>query len=115
MTRSPSMNGALYALLCLCLMSSQTVEARVEIASEGWTLIGDLVTPDNRMPHAFVLLLHKAAGDRSAYTVMAEALASRPCVSICVGTEKVRISGRLIQISVDTWMRTTQRSSVTSN
>ena len=63
-------------------MPARTAETRIEIESEGWTLIGDLVTPDDRSPGAFALLLHKAAGDRSAYAVMADALASRDIASL---------------------------------
>jgi pimeloyl-ACP methyl ester carboxylesterase len=63
-------------------VTAQTAEDRLEIASEGWTLIGDLVVPDDQSPNAIALLLHKAAGDRSDYAVMAEALAARDIASL---------------------------------
>jgi len=74
--------GLLSSLLCICLMQAQAAETRIEIASQGWTLIGDLVTPDDQSPVAYALLLHKAAGDRRVYAVMAEALAARGIASL---------------------------------
>ena len=57
-------------------------DARIEIESEGWVLVGDLVVPDNGAPRAFALLLHKAAGDRSAYEEMSGTLAAGGIASL---------------------------------
>lgn len=57
-------------------------DALVRIDSEGWSLVGDLTTPDAGPVRAFALLLHKAAGDRHAYVAMAESLAERGIASL---------------------------------
>jgi len=74
--------GLIFALLFSAMMSARAADLRVEIDSEGWTLVGDLTTPESTPPNAFALLLHKAAGDRTAYVAMAEALATRGIASL---------------------------------
>ena len=77
---------ALKALICTLLLASmvsvQAEETSLEIDSNGWALIGDVVTPDSQPARAFALLFHKAAGDRGAYVQMAEALADRGIASL---------------------------------
>jgi len=68
-------------LLVLCLISTHSnADTAITIESDGWQLIGDLSVPDS--PVAFALLLHKAAGDRSAYDEMARILAEKDIASI---------------------------------
>jgi dienelactone hydrolase len=71
-----------FAVLITATMTAQADDVRVEIASEGWTLVGDLTTPETTSLKAFALLLHKAAGDRRAYVTMAEAMAARGIASL---------------------------------
>ena len=75
-------NGLIFALLLTAMMSAHGEDNRIEIDSEGWTLIGDLTTPEAEPLTAFALLLHKAAGDRKAYVTMAEAMAARGIASL---------------------------------
>jgi dienelactone hydrolase len=74
--------GFFFALLFAAMLSARADDVRVEIDSEGWSLVGDLTTPDTAPPKAFALLLHKAAGDRKAYITMAEALAASGIASL---------------------------------
>jgi pimeloyl-ACP methyl ester carboxylesterase len=68
-------------LLALCLISTHSnADTAITIDSDGWQLQGDLAKPDS--PVAFAILLHKAAGDRSAYNEMARVLAERSIASI---------------------------------
>lgn len=64
------------------MMPARAGDVRVEISSGGWTLVGDLTTPETMSLNAFALLLHKAAGDRKAYVAMAEAMAARGIASL---------------------------------
>ncbi len=57
-------------------------ETRVAILSDGWELIGDLRLPDADGPVPAVLMLHKAAGDRTEYVDLAEHLAARGIASL---------------------------------
>jgi hypothetical protein len=74
--------GLIFAFLFTGMVSAYGEDIRVEIDSEGWTLIGDLTTPESQPPTAFALLFHKAAGDRKAYVTMAEAMAVRGIASL---------------------------------
>ena len=74
--------GFFFALLFAAMLSARADDVRVEIDSEGWTLVGDLTTPDTTSLNAFALLLHKAAGDRKAYVTMAEAMAAKGIASL---------------------------------
>jgi pimeloyl-ACP methyl ester carboxylesterase len=75
-------NRFLFALLFAAVVSARADDVRLEIDSEGWTLVGDLTTPESTPPKAFALLLHKAGGDREAYATMAEAAAARGIASL---------------------------------
>lgn len=55
---------------------------RVELDSEGWKLVGDLLVPESRDPVPAVLLLNKAAGDRTVYETLAHRLASQGVASL---------------------------------
>jgi dienelactone hydrolase len=72
----------IFALLLTAMMSAHGDDTRIEIDSDGWTLIGDLTTPEAEPATAFALLLHKAAGDRKPYVTMAEAMAARGIASL---------------------------------
>lgn len=64
---------------------AQTVgdrETRVIIDSDGWQLVGDLRLPASERPVPAVLMLNKAAGDRSAYRELARQLAARGVASL---------------------------------
>lgn len=74
--------GLCIGLLFAAMMSARADDVRVEIDSEGWTLVGDLTTPETMPPGSFAILLHKAAGDRKAYVTMAEAMATRGIASL---------------------------------
>jgi dienelactone hydrolase len=74
--------GLIFALLFAVVTSAHGDDVRIEIDSEGWTLIGDLTVPATEPLTAFALLLHKAAGDRKPYVTMAEAMADRGIASL---------------------------------
>lgn len=57
-------------------------ETRVIVESDGWELVGDLVLPESDVPVPAVLLLNKAAGDRTVYRELAEHLAARGVASL---------------------------------
>lgn len=57
-------------------------EQPLALTSEGWTLHGDLATPGEGQAMAFALLLHKAAGNRTAYAEMAHAMAEMNIASL---------------------------------
>ena len=76
--------GFFFVFLFTAMISAQADDVRVEIDSEGWTLVGDLTTPESGSLNAFALLLHKAAGNRTAYVAMAEAMATRGIASLRV-------------------------------
>lgn len=54
----------------------------VTIPSDGWQLHGDLQLPQTSGPAPVAVLLHKAAGSRSAYAGLARALADRGVASL---------------------------------
>jgi dienelactone hydrolase len=56
--------------------------SRVVIESDGWHLVGDLLLPAAGRPLPGVLMLNKAAGDRSAYREFADQLAARGVASL---------------------------------
>lgn len=62
---------------------AQDVE-RLEIASDGWALVGELTRPWESEPRAFALLLHKAAGDRRVYAALAHSLAEAGIASLAM-------------------------------
>jgi dienelactone hydrolase len=74
------------ALLCLAIpalaQSSFASEARIEVASDGWRLIGDLNLPVAGNPLPAVLMLNQAAGNRNAYVELARYLADRGIASL---------------------------------
>jgi dienelactone hydrolase len=61
-----------------------TADHPVTIHSDGWALRADLQLPTSGRTRAFAILLHKAAGDRSAYAQMAEAMARSDIASLRV-------------------------------
>lgn len=68
-------------LFALCVISTHSnADTAITIDSNGWQLKGDLSVPDS--PVAFAILLHKAAGDRSAYNEMVKVLAKHSIASI---------------------------------
>ncbi len=75
-------------VVCLLLVfacssrSTGAQQTRVTIPSQGWQLIGDLVMPVSERPVPAVLLLNKAAGDRSVYRDLAADLAERGMASL---------------------------------
>ncbi len=54
----------------------------IRIQSDDWILHGDLQLPASGPARAFAILLHKAAGNRSAYTQMAETMAGSGIASL---------------------------------
>jgi dienelactone hydrolase len=82
-------SGRIRVLLATLLISTAPdVDAQVAadqaitIHSDGWALRGDLGLPESSPARAFAILLHKAAGDRSAYAQMAETLANSGIASL---------------------------------
>jgi dienelactone hydrolase len=63
----------------ICAETRQTKQEpateRVTIESGEWKIVGDLVLPRSVAPLAVVILLNKAAGDRTAYVGLADQLA----------------------------------------
>jgi len=62
----------------------QTEPARsiVQVHSDGWRLVGDLLLPVSDHPVAAVLMLNQAAGDREVYAGLAQELARRGVASL---------------------------------
>jgi dienelactone hydrolase len=61
----------------------QPTETRVTVDSDGWQLVGDLVRPgEGRGAIPAVLLLNRAAGDRTVYVDLAMQLARRGIASL---------------------------------
>jgi len=58
------------------------VESTVTVHSGDWELIGDLSVPDSNEPLPVVLMLNKAADNRTAYEGMARALDDRNIASL---------------------------------
>lgn len=59
-------------------------ETRVEIESDGWKLIGDLLIPSDKDSLPIVLMLNKAMGDRKVYKELANELAKKGIASLRV-------------------------------
>lgn len=57
---------------------------QITIHSDRWTLRGDLQLPVSSPARAFAILLHKAAGNRSAYAQMAESMPENGIASLRV-------------------------------
>jgi dienelactone hydrolase len=57
-------------------------ESTVNVASGDWVLVGDLSLPESSERVPVVLMLNKAAGDRTAYEDMARALDDRNIASL---------------------------------
>lgn len=57
-------------------------EHRVVVENDGWQLVGDLLLPASEDPLPAVLLLNKAAGDRTVYRDLAHHLAIRGIASL---------------------------------
>lgn len=61
---------------------ANTAEATVTVASGDWELIGDLSVPDTGTSFAVVLMFNQAAGTRTDYEGMANALDERGVASL---------------------------------
>jgi dienelactone hydrolase len=59
-------------------------DEQIVVRSDGWTLHADLQVPAYGTVRAFAVLFHKAAGNRSAYTQMADAMAKSGIASLRV-------------------------------
>jgi len=59
-----------------------TADQPITIQSDGWALRADLQFPVGGPARAFAILLHKAAGNRSAYAQMAESMARSGIASL---------------------------------
>ena len=57
-------------------------ESTVNVPSGDWVLVGDLSLPESSERAPVVLMLNKAAGDRTAYEDMARALDDRNIASL---------------------------------
>jgi dienelactone hydrolase len=67
------------------LPSAQSaLDQQITIPGTGWKLIADLRLPEGKTTRTFAVLLHKAAGDRSAYLQMAQAMAENGVASLRV-------------------------------
>lgn len=76
-------------LLCsaivVCSVAAHGAHAetfRVVVNSQGWKLVGDLHLPDSREAVPAVLMLNKAAGDRTSYRDLARHLSDRGVASL---------------------------------
>jgi len=75
-----SVSRLLLQALLVVLAATQPAraqETRIELEIGGWRLVGDLLLPAGEGPHPTVLLLHKAAGNRTAFRDLAVHLAAR--------------------------------------
>ncbi len=82
-------NALRFFVLSLCVavqpVLSQVTDfdqARVVIPNDGWELVGDLIIPESDDAVPAVLMLNKAAGDRWAYSKLAEQLSKRGVASL---------------------------------
>ena len=85
------MKTAALGLLLLChgclfqeaaVEESAVEETRITLENEGWELVGDLLLPASEEPLPAVLMLNKAAGDRTVYKELALQLAARGIASL---------------------------------
>lgn len=76
------MKAMLLLFWVLCMNPLLAQESRIEVDCEGWKLVGDLRVPifEGRVPA--VLMLNRAAGNRTAYTKLAQDLAARGIASL---------------------------------
>jgi len=72
----------IFLLAMLTSSIAVAAESTVTVQSGDWELIGDLSVPDSNEPVPVVLMLNKAAGDRTAYEGMARALDGRNIASL---------------------------------
>ena len=70
--------------IALCTNARTIADEAITIHSDGWALRGDLRSPVSGPARAFAILLHKAAGNRSAYKQMAETMAGSGIASLRV-------------------------------
>ena len=75
---------SLFSLQSRDVESKTVKETRVIVESDGWKLVGDLVIPKSNRPVPAVILLNKAAGDRTVYKALAASLAERGIASLRV-------------------------------
>ena len=68
--------------VALGISAQTTVNQPITINNDGWALRADLQLPESSPVRAFAILLHKAAGDRSAYAQMAESMAGSGIASL---------------------------------
>jgi dienelactone hydrolase len=71
-----------FSLTVMVGASDAEESSRIEIDSDGWHLIGDLVIPDSTGDVPAALLLNQAAGNRIAYEDLARLLAARGIASL---------------------------------
>lgn len=82
------MRVAILLLACSCAAApvrpTAPVEERIELDSDGWRIVAELLLPAAPRPAPVAILLHKANGDRGAYRGLARALAARGVASLRV-------------------------------
>lgn len=66
----------------LCTNPLLAQESRIEVNCDGWKLVGDLCLPSSEGRVPAVLMLNRAAGNRIAYTKLAQDLAARGIASL---------------------------------
>jgi dienelactone hydrolase len=62
--------------------TAHTADQRIKLESDGWEIFGDLRIPRSEKQVAAVILLHKAAGDRSEYEELADQLEKKGIASL---------------------------------
>lgn len=85
---------------------------RVTILSGEWKLIGDFVLPQSDTPMAVVVLLNKAAGDRTAYVHLSEQLSKQGIGSLRIdlrGHGESTNLGRFVPTEGTTILKDTER------
>ncbi len=100
--------GLLAALLLFaaCGEPAQLGE-RIELESDGWVLVGDLVIPETTTQVPAVLLLHMMPTDRTSFTKLAGLLAERNIASLRIDLrghgESINQGEHNEQINAEAW------------
>ena len=72
------------ASIALGINAQTAVNQPITIDNDGWALRADLQLPESSPARAFAVLLHKAAGNRSAYDQLARTMAASGIASLRV-------------------------------
>jgi len=100
--------GMIAALLLMAACGEpEQLGERVELESDGWVIVGDLVEPESPEPVPAVLLLHMMPTDRTSYNKLAGFLAERNIASLRIDLrghgESINQGEHTQEINAEAW------------